>query len=108
MVRVRRFGAETVELISLEEQGVRRHHLQLLLFSARLAALRGDEAEYRTSLDRAGSWLGEMFDTRDAGVTSLQRELRALEHLPIAVPVPDISQSLKLLEKVVPRSTGGA
>jgi uroporphyrin-3 C-methyltransferase len=108
MVRVRRIGADTVELVSLEEQGVRRHHLQLLLFAARLAALRGDEAEYRASLNRANGWLGEMFDSRDIGVTSLQQELDALGRLAVVTPLPDISQSLKLLDKVAPRSTGGA
>jgi len=108
MVRVRRVGADTVELVSFEEQGVRRHHLQLLLFSARLAALRGDEAEYRASLSGARSWLEKMFDSRDPGVTSLQQELRALEQLSIAAPLPDVSQSLKLLDKVAPRSAGGA
>jgi uncharacterized protein HemX len=107
MVRVRRIGAESVELVSLEEQSVRRHHLQLLLFSARLAALRGDAVEYRASVGRALGWLNEMFDARDPSVTSLQQELRALEPLVIAAPLPDISQSLKLFDKVAPRSTGG-
>jgi len=108
MVRVRRIGEDTVELVSLEEQGVRRHHLQLLLFSARLAALRIDAGEYRASVTGARSWLEKMFDPRDAGVASLRQELRELEQLSIAAPLPDISRSLKLLDKVAPRATGGA
>jgi uncharacterized protein HemX len=106
MVRVRPIGEDTIALVSLEEQSVRRHHLQLLLFSARLAALRGDADEYRAGVTGARNWLEKMFDTRDAGVASLLKELKALEQLSVSAPLPDISKSLHVLERVAPRNTG--
>lgn len=106
MVRVRPIGEDTIALVSLEEQSVRRHHLQLMLFSARLAALRGDADEYRSGVAGARNWLEKMFDTRDPGVSSLQQELKALEQLSIATPLPDITKSLQVLERVAPRTTG--
>lgn len=108
MVRVRRIDEGTIELVSLEEQGVRRHHLQLLLFSARLATLRGDAGEYRAGVTGARNWLEKMFDTRDAGVSSLLKELKALEQLSITAPLPDISKSLQVLERIAPRNTGAS
>lgn len=108
MVSIRRVGQDDVELVSLEEQGLRRHHLQLLLFSARLAALRGDATHYRTSVSAARSWLEQRFDMHAPSVASLHEELRALEPLVIDPELPDISRSLKLLEKFAPRAPGDA
>lgn len=108
MISVRRFGEDAVELVSLEEQGVRRHHLQLLLFSARLAALRGDQLGYRANLSNARSWLARMFDTHNADVMRLAHDLEELEKLDLAPPLPDISASLTLLRRLEPRAAGGA
>ncbi len=108
MVRIRRIGQDAVELVSLEEQGVRRHHLQLQLYSARLAALRGDAADYRASVNAARRWLEQMFDMLDPSVASLHKELLTLEPVAISPPLPDISRSLHLLDRVAPRATGDA
>lgn len=99
LVSIRRIGEDAVELVSLEEQGVRRHHLQLLLFASRIAALRGDQPGFRSSVTTARAWLEQMFDPRDSGVEGLARELRELERLDIAPPLPDISGTLALLQR---------
>ncbi len=106
MVSIRRIGEDAVELVSLEEQGVRRHHLQLLLYGARMAALRGDAADYRANVSAARRWLEEMFDLRDLSVASLHKDLQMLEQVDVAPALPDISRSLKLLERVTPRVGG--
>ena len=108
MVSIRRIGEDAVELVSLEEQGLRRHHLQLLLYGARMAALRGDAADYRANVGAARRWLEEMFDLRDLSVSSLQKDLQTLEQVNIAPALPDISRSLQLLERVTPRLSGGS
>jgi uroporphyrin-3 C-methyltransferase len=108
MVSVRRIGEDAVELVSLEEQGLRRHHLQLLLYGARMAALRGDAADYRANVGAARRWLEEMFDLRDLSVASLHKDLQALEQVNIAPALPDISRSLQLLDRVVPRVSGAS
>ena len=98
MVSIRRIGEDAVELVSFDEQAVRREHLQLLLFAARLAALRGDEASYQSNLTSARTWLEKMFDPADTRVTNLVKELTALQGMPINPVLPDISQSLKMLQ----------
>ena len=98
MVSVRRIGEDAVELVSFEEQAVRREHLQLLLFAARLAALRGDEGGYQSNLTNARAWLEKMFDPVDTRVTNLGRELATLQGMQINAALPDISQSLKMLQ----------
>lgn len=102
MISIRRIGKDAVELVSLEEQEVRRHHLQMLFFGARLAAMRADQRAYRTNIDAAGKWLSQMFDPRDAGVAGLHEELRQFEKIDLAPPLPDISESLKLVERRQP------
>lgn len=108
MISVRRIGEDAVELVSLEEQGVRRHHLQLLLFSARLAALRGDQDGFRASVSNARNWLAHMFDAHDARVAALARDLESLERLELMPPLPDVSGSLKLLDRLEPRVAGSS
>lgn len=103
MISIRTIGAEAGELVSLEEQGVRRHHLQLLLFSARLAALRGDQTSFAASIDDARRWLAQMFDPAEPAVAGLARELEALAALNIAPALPDITGSLQLLDRIEPR-----
>lgn len=108
MVSIRRIGEDAVELVSLEEQGLRRHHLQLLLYGARMSALRGDAADYRANVSAARRWLEEMFDLSDLSVASLHKDLQVLEHVDVAPALPDISRSLKLLERVTPRLSGSS
>ncbi|HKE45522.1 MAG TPA: uroporphyrinogen-III C-methyltransferase [Steroidobacteraceae bacterium] len=98
MVSVRRIGEDAVELVSIEQQSVRREHLQLLLFASRLSALRGDQNGYQTNLDAARLWLEKMFDPTDARVMSLRQELAVLEKMPITPTLPDISKSLHQLQ----------
>jgi len=105
IISVRRIGEDAVELVSLEEQGVRRHHLQLLLFSARLAALRGDEVGFRASVGNARHWLDRMFDAADPRVRAQERELAQLYELKIASPLPEIGGALQLMVRLEPRVT---
>src|SRR5262245_3784673 len=98
MVSIRRIGEDAVELVSFEEQNVRREHMQLLLFATRLAAARGDENAYKANLAASRVWLEQVFDPVDARVTNLRDELATLDKAPITAALPDISQSLRLLE----------
>lgn len=103
MISIRRIGQDAVELVSLEEQGVRRHHLQLLLFSARLSAMRGDQTGFRTALTNARAWLAQMFDKTDNQVMAVTSDIEELLELEIAPTPPDVSGSLRLLRQIDPR-----
>ncbi|MBS0393796.1 MAG: uroporphyrinogen-III C-methyltransferase [Proteobacteria bacterium] len=102
LVSVRRVSDATVRLVSMEEIGVRRHHLETLLLAARLAALRADDADYAASLAAARDWLGRFFDGKDAGVRALDAELAALAAAHVGAALPDVSGSLKLLRGKAP------
>jgi len=99
LVTVRRVSDAAVQLVSMEEIGVRRHHLETLLFAARLAALRGDDADYAASIAGARDWLGRYFDTHDARGQALEAELAALALWRVSPDIPDVSGSLKLLKR---------
>ena len=99
LVTVRRVSEAAVGLVSMEEIGVRRLHLETLLIAARFAALRGEQREYEASLGNARDWLASFFDGQDAGVKALAAELAALEGVAVSPPLPDVSGSLKLLRE---------
>jgi len=102
LVSVRRVSDASVRLVSVEEIGVRRRHLQTLLFAARLAALRTDQAEYAADLGEAAAWLARYFDTRDARTSSVAAELAALAASRVATELPDVSGSLRALRSSPP------
>jgi uroporphyrin-3 C-methyltransferase len=97
LVSVRRVSDASVRLVSVEEIGVRRRHLQTLLFAARLAALRADAAEFAADIREARDWVGRYFDASDARTRALAAELDALGTERVAAEIPDVSGSLRLL-----------
>ena len=97
LVRIRRVSDATVRLVSLEETGVRRHHLETLLFAARLAVLRADQADYAANLAAARDWLARFFDLHAPAVQAVDRELTALAGYSVSPALPDLSGSIRLL-----------
>jgi uroporphyrin-3 C-methyltransferase len=91
-----------VRLVSIEEIGVRRRHLQTLLFSARLAALRADQTDYAASIGEARDWLGRFCDPKDARTRAVDADLAVLAASPVSVALPDISGSVRLLRGPAP------
>lgn len=102
VISVRRVSQATVEIVSMEEIGVRRHHLQTLLFAARLGALRADETEYHANLDAARDWLQRFFDGGDPATARVIAELTELAGSRVSPDLPDISGSMKLLSGPTP------
>jgi uroporphyrin-3 C-methyltransferase len=104
LVRVREVTDRTGTIVSVEEQNLRRQHLQLLLFSARQALLRHDAVTYRGSLANARKWLAENFNLRKTPVQSALDEIQALEPIDVDPTLPDISASVRMLQKLSPAS----
>jgi uroporphyrin-3 C-methyltransferase len=102
LVSVRRVSDASVRLVSLEEIGVRRRHLQTLLFAARLAALRADQVEYAADVADAADWLARYFDANDPRTRTVAAELAALATSRVATELPDVSGSLRALRASVP------
>ena len=99
---VRKSSADATGLITSDEQMLQRHHLQLLLLSARQAAQLHDAGNYRNSLRDAQHWLSSAFDLRDKQVAVLNEQLGQWANQEIAPVLPDISGSRRLLERYTP------
>ncbi len=99
MVSIRRTDEEVVPLISAEDEFLLRRNLELQLLSARLAALKGDHANYVESLRMSKRWLNDYFETETAAVARAVERVGELEAEDIEVSLPDISGSLKLLRE---------
>jgi uncharacterized protein HemX len=102
LITVRRVSDAAVQLVSMEEIGVRRHHLETLLFAARLAALRGDDTDYAANLAGARDWLERFFDVHAPKGQAVDAELAALARSRVSPDIPDVSGSLKLLRRAAP------
>lgn len=102
LVMVRRVDDRTGAILSIEEQELRRQHLQLLLFSARQALLRHDAPTYRGSLASARQWLAANFDLETAPAQLFLDEVQALEPINVDPTLPDISASVRMLQRVLP------
>lgn len=102
LVKVRRVDDRSGAIVTLEEQELRRQHLQLLLFSAQQALLRHDAPTYRNSLASARLWLGENFNLKKAANQAALDEIQALEPINIDPALPDISASVRMLQRVLP------
>lgn len=97
LVSVRRSDEQIAPLLAPEQQFFLRQNLRLELETARLAALRGDEANYATSLRNAREWLAKYFDAGNSRVAGMSDALEQLAVLEIEPELPDISGSLHAL-----------
>jgi uroporphyrin-3 C-methyltransferase len=97
---LRRVQPSHVRLVTAEEESLRRQHLQLLLFAARIAVMQGDRAAYVQSLRSTDAWLAEFFDGRAADVKDARTETAALASIDIDPPRPEVGAAAQLLQRV--------
>lgn len=102
LISVRKVDDRGGSIVTVEEQALRRQHLQLLLFSARTAVVRHDNPGYRSALAGARQWLGEFFDLTDPAAALLLDEIQQLEPIDIDPRLPDISGSSRALQRLMP------
>jgi uroporphyrin-3 C-methyltransferase len=103
-LRVRDIDDRGGTVVTLNEQLVRRQHLQLLLLSARTAVARHDAEAYRSALAAARQWLAEFFDMESPSTQALLKDIQLLEAVDIDPRLPDISKSAQSLQRSMPRS----
>lgn len=102
LISVRRVDERTGAIVSVQEERVRRQHLALLLFSARQAVLRHDATVYRNSLGSARQWLDTHFDLQTPAAQRALQEVQSLEPVNIDPELPDISASVRALQRTLP------
>jgi uroporphyrin-3 C-methyltransferase len=97
---LRRVQPADVRLVTAEEESLRRQHLQLLLFAARIAVMQQDREAYVQSLRAADAWRAAFFDDKSAGVKSARTEAAALSTIDIDPPRPETGAAAQLLRRV--------
>lgn len=97
----RRVEPAMSRLVTREEEALRRQHLDLLLFSARIAAMQQDRAAYVESITAAIDWLDRFFDPRSAPVAAARAELAALATVDVDPARPEIGTAAQMLRRVI-------
>ena len=105
LVSLRRIDPATARLVTQEEESLRRQHLELLLYSARVAAMKGDRAAYFQSLRAAETWLAQYFDVSTPEVAAAQAEIAALAAIDIAPARPQVGGAGRLLQRIIQAGT---
>jgi uroporphyrin-3 C-methyltransferase len=103
-LEVRKLDDRGATVVTVNEQLMRRQHLQLLLFAARTAVARHDRDAYGSALAAARQWLTEFYDMNGASTQALLKEIQLLEAIDIDPQLPDISKSADSLQRLMPRS----
>jgi len=99
---LRRIDPVDARPITREAESLRRQHLQLLLLSARVAAMQRDDAAYASALASAQAWLLENFIADSAPVEAARQELLLLAGIQLDPPRPaGIGNAAQLLQRLV-------
>lgn len=99
LVSVRRADEDVRPLLSPEAARFLRANLALQFQSARLALLRGEPGVYRRSLEDAADWLRQYYDADSRPVRQAIDTIGEIRDRPVEEPLPDISESLRLLRQ---------
>lgn len=102
MVQLRRTETPVRPLLPPKEEYFLYRNLQLELESARTALLNHDTANFRLSLNHALDWLDRYFQADSPAVRSMKSDLKGMLDASLERELPDISQSLHLLEQRYP------
>jgi uroporphyrin-3 C-methyltransferase len=97
----RRVDPASMQLVTKEEQSLRQQHLELLLLTARVAAMQPDGPAYTSALEAAGAWLAQYFDTSSPEVRSAQQEILALRGVNVEPQQPQVGAAARQLQMVM-------
>ncbi|TCS73364.1 uroporphyrin-3 C-methyltransferase [Sulfuritortus calidifontis] len=99
LVRIRRLDHPDLPLLAPEQIYFVKQNLKLRLLSARLAALQGDQATWKSDLTAAQAWVTQYFNRNDPLVRGTLDSLKHLAAASVSVEGADISGSLKALNE---------
>jgi len=99
MVRIERIDRPELPLLTPEQTFFLRENIKLHLLTARIALLRHDEITYKIDLEAAQSAIKLHFDGRETLTQNTLDEIKGLTNNHISTELPDIEQSLRLLNQ---------
>ena len=99
MVRIERIDHPELPLLTPEQTFFLRENIKLHLLTARIALLRHDEVTYKSDLLAAQSAISLHFDVRESLTQNTLDEIKGLTNNHISTELPDIEQSLRLLNQ---------
>ncbi|MDR2877026.1 MAG: uroporphyrinogen-III C-methyltransferase [Chromatiales bacterium] len=108
MVVIRRTGAEESPLLAPEQQSALVQNIGLRLDSARMEALRGDQANFRIDVQQARDWLQQYYDAQQPVTAKLIARLNEFATVELQPALPDISGSLATLRGVMQKRVSAA
>jgi uncharacterized protein HemX len=103
MISIRRIKNSNSEIVTVEEQSLRRQHLSLLIYTAKQAVTRNDQTSYQSTLTEMQSWLTQYF-AESPTVDAANQDIGAMLAINIAPSLPDISVATQLLLRNAPPS----
>ena len=101
LVSLKRIDPATSGLVTQEEVSLRRQHLELMLFAARIAAMEPDAVAYQQSMQAAETWLDQFFDLSSPAAQQIRGELESLRSVSVAPPLPTIGAAGRQLRRVM-------
>lgn len=101
IVRIRHHDQPVEPLLPPEQEVYLRQNLQLVLVQSQLGLLQSQQQTYASNLDRAVAWVNQYCDTEDSFVKSWLDEAGTLMRIDIAPELPDISGSLRTVQKLI-------
>lgn len=101
IVRIRHYDQPVEPLLPPEQQLYFSQNLQLALVQAQLGLLQSQQETYASNLGRAFAWVNQYCQTSDPVVAAWLAETQELMRINIAPEMPDISDSLRIVQKLI-------
>lgn len=101
IVRIRHYDQPVEPLLPPEQQLYFSQNLQLALVQAQLGLLQSQQETYASNLGRAFAWVNQYCQTSDPVVAAWLAETQELMRINIAPDMPDISGSLRVVQKLI-------
>ncbi len=99
IIRLERIDRSEPPLLAPDQNYFLRENIKLRLLSARIALLQHDEVTYKADLRAVEKWLLDHFDMHESASKLMLSTIRQLSADDIVIEVPDINESLMLVNK---------
>ena len=106
VVRIEVSDRPAAPLVSPEQTYFLRENLRLRLLSARLALLARDAQAFKLDINATSTWIKQYFDLQTKPVQDLVATLAQLSATPMPAALPDLSQSLEIVQTLKAAGAG--